>query len=104
MLTWVVTALYIVFVVGLVTLVGILFRIRAELRSLRRTAGQQLPILLRTHRVVVGIQSLVNSGGLGLGVPQPEFACELPVSPSGQWPSLESLIETEIPAQEGTPV
>lgn len=100
MLTWVVTGVSIALLVVLLVGVWILLRISAELRSLRRTARQQLLILSRIHQVVVGTQVLVGSRGWGQVVPEPESACGVPLSPSGQWPSVESLAGTEFPSQE----
>ena len=46
-----------------------------------------LPILLRIHWVVVGTRLLVERGGVRQITP-PDSAFEVPLSPSGQWPSL----------------
>ena len=104
MLTWVVAALGIVLVfVGSIVL-WVLLRIRTELRFLRWVVRQQLPILLRIHRVVIGTRALVKRRDEREVVLQPEFAREVPVSPSGQWPSAVSFVGTEFPSEEETSV
>ena len=102
MLIWASAALNIVAIVVPLAVLWILLRIGAELRSLRHTVRHQLPILLRIHRLVVGTQELVNVRGLEPGVSLPEFAGEVPLSPSGQWPSLVSQAEAEFPSAEET--
>ena len=102
-LTWIVAVFGIVLVVVVLVVVRILLRIWAELLAHSALHRSQLPILLRIHRVVVGT-AFGRFRRLGPVVPQPESACEVPLSPSGQWPSVISLVESDFPSAAETSV
>ena len=100
MLTWVIIAFLVLLLA--VTLIGVWILLRN--RSLRFAAREQISILLEIRRVVNRIHFVVISGGLGLRVPQPDLTCETPLSPSGQWPSLQILVRSEVHNEEETSV
>ena len=100
MLTWVIIVFLVLLLAVAVIGVWILLRNRSELQSLRSAAREQISILLGIRRVVDRTHLVVISEGLGPRVPQPDLTCEIPLSPSGQWPSLQSLVCSEAFSEE----
>ena len=98
MLTWVIIVFRVLLLAVAVIGVWILLRNRSELHSLRSAAREQISILLGIRRVVDRTHLVVGliSEGLGPRVLQPDHICETPLSPSGQYPSLQSLVCSEV--------
>ena len=86
-----------------VTLIGVWILLRS-CNPCVLPQGSKFRFFLGIRRVVDRTHFVVISGCLGPRVPQLDLTCETPLSPSGQWPSLQILVRSEVHNEEETSV
>ena len=91
MLVWIIVILVIFVVLSLITL-WVLLKNRQELRYLRRAARDHTSTLLRINSLANRTHVAVILQGLEQRYPVEGPGPEVAESPSGQWPSLETVL------------